>query len=122
MWLTFAFAYLLLVALMAPFALMGRFSGFSWAASICLAPVCGIALIAVSGITLCAFSIRAGLIGMCLASYAFALILFSILKKLRFSEVCSPVLYSDSQNSFILLAIFLIVTASFYLFFFVKLI
>ena len=120
MWLTFAFAYLLLVALMTPFALMSRFSGFSWAASICLAPVCGIALIAVSGITLCAFSIRAGLIGMCLASYAFALMLFSILKKFRSSEACSPVLYSGSQNSFILLVIFLVVAVLFYLVFFVK--
>ena len=45
MWATFAFAYLLLVAMMFPFALMGRFAGFSWIASICLAPVCGIALI-----------------------------------------------------------------------------
>ena len=120
MWLTFAFAYLLLVALMAPFALVGRFSDFSWAASICLAPVCGIALIAVSGIALCAFNIRTGLIGMCLTSYALALILFSILKKLRSPKACSLVLYTDSQNSFILLAIFLIVAALFYLFFFVK--
>lgn len=120
MWLTFAFAYLLLVALMAPFALAGRFSGFSWVASICLAPVCGIALIAVSGIALCAFDIRTGLIGMCLASYALALILFSILKKLRSPKACSPVLYADSQNSFILLAIFLVVAVLFYLVFFVK--
>lgn len=120
MWLTFAFAYLLLVALMAPFALAGRFSGFSWAASICLAPVCGIALIAVSGIALCVFDIRTGLIGMCLASYALALILFSILKKLRSPKACSPVLYADFQNSFILLAIFLVVAVLFYLVFFVK--
>ena len=120
MWLSFAFAYLLLVALMAPFALAGRFSGLSWVASICLAPVCGIALIAVSGITLCALSIRTGLIGMCLASYAFALILFSILRKLRFSGACSPVLYADSQNTLILLAVFLVVAVLFYLFFFVK--
>lgn len=120
MWLTFAFAYLLLVVLVAPLVLAGRFSGFSWAASICLAPVCGIALIAVSGIALCAFNIRTGLIGMCLASYALALILFSILKKLRSPKACSPVLYADSQNSFILLAIFLIAAALFYLLFFVK--
>ena len=105
---------------MAPFALAGRFSGLSWVASICLAPVCGIALIAVSGITLCALSIRTGLIGMCLASYAFALILFSILRKLRFSGACSPVLYADSQNTLILLAVFLVVAVLFYLFFFVK--
>lgn len=120
MWATFAFSYFLLVAMMFPFAFMGRFAGFSWVASICLAPVCGIALIAVSGIALCAFSIHTGLTGMCLTSYLFALILFYFLRRLRSSKACSSILYADSKNSFISLAIFLSVAALFYFLFFVK--
>lgn len=120
MWATFALAYFLLVAMMLPFALMGRFAGFSWAASICLAPVCGIALLAVSGIVLCAFSIRTGLTGMCLTSFLFALVLFYFLKRLRSSRACSSILYADCKNSFISLIIFLSVAALFYLLFFIK--
>lgn len=120
MWLTFAFAYLLLAAVMVPFALMGRFSGFSWVFSICLAPVFGIASIAVSGIVLCAFDIRTGLIGICLFSYALALVLFLVLKRLRYSEIRVSVLYVDSQISLVSLALYFVVAALFYLFFFVK--
>lgn len=120
MWSTFVFAFILLVAMMVPFALMSKFAGFSWVASICLAPVCGIALIAVSGVALCAINIRTGLTGMCLASYLFALILFCIIKQIRSSGACSSILYVDSKNSFISLAIFLSVAVLFYLFFFVK--
>lgn len=120
MWPTFLFAYLLLVAMMIPFTLMGKICGFSWVASICLAPVCGIALIAVSGITLCAFSIRTGLIGICLVSYLFALILFCILRGCRSSGAQLSVLYADTKNSFIALSVFLSVAALFYLIFFVK--